>query len=881
MKKNIRPWSGLVTSWLKKWLQLVKLKKVLDRLFKEKDMKRILMSLVVLSVVALSVFGCMSMNKSERKPAELGAATLKDKDILEASSSMALELSEGYLINDNDGAFQSKVDAIEAAQPGDTISMSYYIYQNDHSSSVLNNALLEAAARGVKIRIIVDYLTNYKNLDLYYMLEAKGSGNIEVRLYGRPNEMIVRDALFLTRPCPAYKGTPEVKLCADNKWNGITAELKNVSDKANYVDYFSSLFLSGLSSKNGFAMQTAIFMGGQFDPKKMKEGGGETSPEDQKKLKEFFGLVYDAKMHGNLISALKVNLALAMYGDKLKPLLNEIYGRLPLTHMEGSSGKDWEHVSDFTHHKLLLVTDSSNRAKFFQLGGRNIENSYHMKKNELSAKYTFIDTDFAGVVKNDGGTFFKAFDHQWEFKPMIVRLKDVEKFAPFDFIGNPVAAKKTVGECNVQFQKGADRAALAKCLSDGLWKNGGKDRQTRIEEAYANLKEQMDIYNTKYRQARDLPGDWRNNMNYAISIPVEDLKGSLITYIENIHHSVKRDPGQRKYGTVNGFYILPWKENEQGYGRYLHWLWHKGMENTCAASAKDGQARRIVLHNAYFLPPSNMMRTFAKMIDGTWDCRNVTVIFLTNSFETTDLNVINVYARYQMTAFFEFYNKVKAENAKAMKELKVGYTTAAHEEAKKEGTFRFKRSANFEYYEYNPIKNADGSNDEAKKISLHTKVTVMGDDIIIGSANADIRSFYMDTNNGVYIRNAKGFLKKYNAWLDRLMADKVRSTRLTGMYVPRIHFNREELHKQDEMFLGALMKRFHMDTKLDEPTRKDILDKQKGLTENIFNTIKMVMSTEYVELPYASFDEDYRNESEKVKKQDQMIQEYNRSLQLL
>ena len=121
-----------------------------------------------------------------------------------------------------------------------------------------------------------------------------------------------------------------------------------------------------------------------------------------------------------------------------------------------------------TNHKIIVVEN-----RFFQLGGRNIENSYHMKKNSLSAKYTFMDTDFAAKVTSGGDEIVKAYDTMWNFEPMVADLATIEKFAPFDFIANADAAKAATAQCAALPNKTLeDRGNLENCLKQGLWMKG-------------------------------------------------------------------------------------------------------------------------------------------------------------------------------------------------------------------------------------------------------------------------------------------------------------------------------------------------------------------------------------------------------------------------
>ena len=103
------------------------------------------------------------------------------------------------VIADNDAAFLNKLRLVE--QAGQSIDLMYYIYADDYSSSTLSSALIAATGRGVKVRMLVDYQTNYKRLDLFSLLEKEGGGNLKVRFYNRPTKNIVENAVYMTMGC--------------------------------------------------------------------------------------------------------------------------------------------------------------------------------------------------------------------------------------------------------------------------------------------------------------------------------------------------------------------------------------------------------------------------------------------------------------------------------------------------------------------------------------------------------------------------------------------------------------------------------------------------------------------------------------------------------
>ncbi|MBC7372144.1 MAG: hypothetical protein H7326_11290, partial [Bdellovibrionaceae bacterium] len=124
------------------------------------------------------------------------------------------------------------------------------------------------------------------------------------------------------------------------------------------------------------------------------------------------------------------------------PILNEIYGRLPLQQMGDASAREWERISDFNHQKLLLVGN-----RYAQLSGRNVENSYRMKPNSLIQKYVFMDTDMSVELSGGGETITKAFDDIWNFSTLTVAILEVRQFMPNDFATNADIALEVVQKC--------------------------------------------------------------------------------------------------------------------------------------------------------------------------------------------------------------------------------------------------------------------------------------------------------------------------------------------------------------------------------------------------------------------------------------------------
>lgn len=789
---------------------------------------------------------------SRRSPAFTGEAReLTDRQLLQAASGDDLSFKSGRVIVDNDAAFQAKIDVIRSGKSGETLRLVYYIFSDDESSSYFASELLAAARRGVRVRLMLDYITNYKHLDLFEALERESGGLISIRLYGKPTANIVRDALFLTRPCPASVGVPGRTECSDFKWNSIQQELAGSKSPENYTDYFSSLFLSGLGGRSGLALRTAVLMGQQIDLKQLRQGSG--SPEEQKQLREFLQLFREAKIDGDAVANLKLFLAIQLYGDDVLPLLNQIYGRIPLSQMGASSGLDWMHLTDFTHHKLVLLEDRS-----FVLGGRNIENSYHMKRNEFSAKYTFMDVDFAGELRGSGNGLAASYDDLWNFRPLVADLAEVQRIAPNDIVMNSKVFGGVVQGCSTLPNSDAnERAKLQACLQSGFAQATTTSRQQRQNQSLNKMREKAQVYLQKYLPSRDLPSNWSENPSYAMALSERDKMNALGAYIENLPFNAKRDKQKRVFGALNGRELLPWNENELAYGKSIHYLWIRGLENACATSAKDGRPRRVILHSAYWLPSANVFKALGKMMDGTWDCARVKVDIVTNSVETTDLNVINVLAGFQMKAFFDIYR---------------GRGSLF-------GGPALTRAAQFDMYEYQPPRTAQGTIDNDSKVSAHMKVNVLGDDIMVGSANGDVRSFYMDTNNGVYLRRTPDLVNQYISWIDSKLRDPRQTKRVTEDYITDT-MSPARLHANTEALVNYWIDRLNLKKRMSAENIARLNRLREEVGESVLNASRMILSRDYIEVwPRPEDLSDWENE--KMRRQIEIKARFNRALMLL
>lgn len=741
-----------------------------------------------------------SMIFSDQSPAR----RLTSEEIRKISSSSPLKLQSAELILDNDVAFDAKLDAIKRARK--EIRMVYYIYSDDDSSSVFNRELIKKAQQGVKVKLLVDLITNYSQMDLFATMMKEGRGNIDIRFYNFPTDNIIAGAKYMTLPCPKAEKV-EANTCKTYK-----ADLmKALAGQETTV--FSRMFLAGLYGKSPTPLKIAMGMGAQINPADYKSKPGEEQNTAQ--LFEFFKLMVEAKLKKDIGAMIKLQIAMSMYADDLNPVMNELTGRLPFVSDVSSSGKktsaaqEWDHFTDYTHHKLLAVD-----GREFQLGGRNIEDSYHMKSRlGDKGKYIFIDTDFHGVTAN-GGTaeIEKSFDSMFNFKEMVTDFAKVQEVMPYDLVVNAQALAMSSGSCMQDAQAGKVKAeAFAGCIEQRLTNVPGyisaSSRQAKI---LTEMNKSAENYLKNYAATskKTLRDNWKMEKTYAPSsddLSANDLKTSEVYYIENTSFDVDGQDKMRRVGARIGA--------EARFNKNIHALWYRGIENACRVSRDEKRDMRVIFHNAYLLMPSGMAHRIAKMLNGDYgDCSRVRLTFLTNSFQTTDLNVINVFARYQMIQLFKHYAGLEA------------YEKQFNESNK--GITKYRRwFPKIDYFEYNASAVGNG-------ISLHTKLSVLGDDIIIGSANADIRSYYMDTNNGVFIRNAHDLNSDYIRYIDSLLADQSKTSEWTQKFAA---YSDDTVKMENKFIVGAMLKRFDKKGRIDEKKKQIILETLDRLGGRITN----------------------------------------------
>jgi cardiolipin synthase C len=384
-----------------------------------------------------------------------------------------------------------------------------------------------------------------------------------------------------------------------------------------------------------------------------------------------------------------------------------------------------------------------------------------MRPNALTDKYVFMDTDIRLGLTRGGDAMVAAFGALWDFIPMVATLAEVRRHAPNDLAANAEAHEAARKACGAPRTPGPDDACVEKEFAVRA-----RDLGERVARRAADMESRARVYRTEYLPR--VP---------ATSEPAFEVdRDALFAYVENVPYDRSQPvPDRRRtYGAPVGMELQA--------GKHIHHVWLGALADTCRAGDRT-RPRQVILHNAYFYPPANLTDALSRMVNGELDCGHVTVTVLTNSIETTDLNIVNVTARHAVKAFTEFYRR--------------------HEHP---------RRARFAYYEYQVRPG------EAKQ-SLHSKVAVLGDDVLVGSANADVRSYMMDSNNALLIRRAPAFTRAYVGHVQRMLADRTRTRSLDDYFAST---PRETMLQEDLGTFRELLAKYHADGRLDAGQQADL-----------------------------------------------------------
>jgi phosphatidylserine/phosphatidylglycerophosphate/cardiolipin synthase-like enzyme len=716
---------------------------------------------------------CSSCATNSYLSDESSSGSFSDETALRHSSGQELAFSDARVITANDEAFLSKLSMVEAAAT--SIDVAYYIFADDYTSSAFARALIDAARRGVRVRVLLDYSSGYSSLDLYSMMQSegnKGSGSLQVRFYNRPSRNIVMDAAFVSLRCGEIGAGDN---CSAEKMNEIEAQfdaetingLRAADIGVSNLDiYGSGIFLSGLYSKQPELLALAVMQG--------RELASAETGAPQITIEQLAGLVKIARIYwrartGNLFERLVARIQLAaisLYaGDVLDPIFEVIAENLPVKRQDlAASLRDWEYVTDYLHQKLLIVD-----GRGIQLGGRNIEDTYHLRQDQLDSGLRFMDTDVRIDTISGGGSVEDAFERLWNFTQMVAKLDEVRQHAPNELVANHAAFEAANEICH------------AETADDGCFDREFGKLALEVPAREALHREQMQR-NADHFQTVIRPG-MRDPAPTSIAIDAD----AKLYYLENI-------PFRGKYGEALEGRTFGAENNREAWsGKRIHSVVLNSLESACR-TATSASPQRVIINNAYFFPPSNLVDTVSRMLDGRLPCQYVDLILVTNSRESTDLRIVNTFGRHIAFAFSDYLRSIRDT-----------------------GT-----GATYRYYEMQP-------GDGPVRSSLHSKVWIIGDDVIVGSANADVRSYMMDANNAVMIRQAPEMRGQLMSMIDETLADPAKATDMSEFYRST---TRAQIVEEDRRAFRALIDKIGRlsDAQKDEVERRFV-----GMLDQIYS----------------------------------------------
>lgn len=699
------------------------------------------------------------------------ASTLKPQppvdQVLERHATAGpLPFADGSVITDNDAAFAAKLRLVEEAR--ESLDLAYYIFSDDYSSSRLSQALIDAARRGVRVRLLLDYFSAYKDLDRFSWLEQQGGGRIEVRFYNRPTLEIIKDAAFLTLSC-ADVGA-QGSACDDEKLRVVSRHFEADAADGQGISTRSfagsGLFLSGLYGKHPQLMAYAVTNGQAIDSAALAAGAPAADSKQTEQLKKLGKLYFQARYMGGvegLSAKFKLAFVRLAFAEQVNPVFDAVSSHLPLSRQnDAQAQKDWDYLTEFLHHKFLLADRS-----VLMLGGRNVEDSYHMRPNPLADKYIFMDTDVRLQLSEPDAALADSFDRLWHLRSMVAALDEVRGHAPNDLLMNFDALQAAQDACN----QGKDQACVDRQLDRRF-----RPLAARMQTVADRHRQQLRRYTAEYRAAR-------------APAPLRIDDDARIYYLENLPVA----DGRRSYGARHN--------REAATSKHIQAAWRSAMQHVCASTTPV--ARDVFIHNAYLFMPANLLQDVAAMLDGSRPCPGVTLSLVTNSLATTDLNVVNLLAVWQLKALADHLQDAGAgANANA---------------------------ATLRYFEYQPVAST--------RLSLHSKVMVFDQDIFIGSANADVRSLMMDSNNGFFIRNAPGFVQDYKQGLQKILASPGQisdQTRLIGRDAAQLSVEMNQL-------IDQLLARYAGSERLTEEQQQDMKQRIQATAQRVYELSREIM----------------------------------------
>ncbi len=719
-------------------------------------------------------------------------------------SNIQFQPKEAILLKDNDLSFAAKIDIIRKAKK--QVRLNYYIFSPDESTSFLVNELIKkiSADKDFRVKILTDYQYNYYQLDFFKWLENQqphGIQQIEIGLYNRPTINIIKLAEFLTLGCTDNQSTVDgLPECAKEKLAYLKQfDTMSLAEAENAMSVPAKIFLAGLYAQKPNVLLYALQ--GGYERSVQSVALAEKAKENKSKISQLkeLGMRYLATQQTEGIKKLGAQVALGtdvaglFLGNQLGALLNSFKTVLPYS-IEGvdklplMTHPDLEYLTDYTHHKFIL-----GDGQHLQIGGRNIANAYHMHPTHLEKYYTFMDTDvYMGLTEKDGAFFNAAFDRLWNFKSMVASLEEVAKHAPPSYLHLISEIDKIKAEsCDEETDNAKKEACLRQLFAQVVDAEVSPFTDAKQQEWDEKFKNSLAIYE-KYLATKKAYKSWtgaeqifdseagyvlQDNLHAPLhSFTHYNIAAKDFHYVENLPFSQANNSSTkvRSLGSEYG--------KELSHGKGIHKVWMNALQQACEQSNQTGELTEVIIHQGYFAPPMGFAYEMNRLIKASV-CPNVRVKLYTNSILSTDLVPINLIGRRLLFAMSQ-------QNAEVNSDTRFQYFE-----------YNVDTLKSIVKKEYSYPEDEEGALDSY--FSLHTKVMIFGNDIYIGSSNTDFRSYLMDTNNGVFIKDAPKLVARYKAFLKEL-ADKQIVTPAKDFFQ---YASKEALTKHEKAEMLSLLQR--------------------------------------------------------------------------
>ena len=219
---------------------------------------RIRMMRVFLAGVILIVSGCASLPTDVQRTASFALEETSETKLgLEVQPLVKQHPDQSgfYALKEGIDAYAARVLLVEAAQK--SIDVQYYIWHDDLTGKVLHDRLLNAADRGVRVRMLLDDLDTAGKDEMLHIINAHP--NIEIRLYNPFANRNMRSGDFIADTGRVNHRMHNKTLTVDNQ--AVVFGGRNIGD-----EYFDAAERVGFSDLDALAIGPVVNeISDQFD----------------------------------------------------------------------------------------------------------------------------------------------------------------------------------------------------------------------------------------------------------------------------------------------------------------------------------------------------------------------------------------------------------------------------------------------------------------------------------------------------------------------------------------------------------------------------------------------------------------------------------------